>query len=86
MPGNEDDGKVRAYGWNNSQWEPKGDIIERDLVAMATPWYAGNSGAGQVKVFTYGFTEMSEKPSAPVFALYPNPATDYVVIELNREY
>jgi hypothetical protein len=102
MPGNEEDGKVQVYSWNNSQWELKGDTIRCDIggnrsgwsvaissggdfVAMGTPFYTGNSGAGQVKVFNFGYTSVPKHNKAE-FILYPNPVQDNLTIDLKQMY
>jgi hypothetical protein len=53
-----------------------------DFVAVGTPFYTGNNGAGQVKVFTFGFTGI-EQPVSGMFTLYPNPVKDKLTIDLH---
>jgi hypothetical protein len=56
-----------------------------DFVAVGTPFYTGNNGSGQVKVYTYGFTSVHQN-FPENFSVYPNPAKEAITIDLTKVF
>ncbi len=57
------------------------------MVLIGCPWFAGSSwGEGQLRIFTYGYVDIIEHDFGSSFQIYPNPATDYVNIDLDGVY